>query len=409
MKRVIEYITNPAKTEPHLIGGLSCDINNAYNQFVMTKRHYQKEAGRQYIHFMQSFAPYEKITPEEVKSMADELVKMKQFEGYEIIYATHIDRAHLHTHFILNTVNAVTGLKWKQGATELQMIKDYSDELCRKRGLTITVGKKGNYKKRGEYRAKIKAQSWKHELYLAVKEVKRLSKSKDDFISNMNKLGYKVNWTDTRKHITFVTPDGKKCRNNKLYPPEKFTKESLLKTFELNTSRASDEVDIENSTNCSINSTVENVKEYIVAYEKAEELELEGLRTGYRKIIEHNNYILAMKEMGQGNGYEFVTWMYSYDKKGVTIGRYFNDYESAKENMAIRSGLIDRNKMFNETELKLIHTNLINYVALNPNIEYRIEEAIGSVLDKIENIIPEILARDELEELELVDDDGLEL
>jgi len=75
----------------------------------------------------------------------------------------------------------------------------------------------------------------------------------------------------------------------------------------------------------------------------------------------------------------------------------------------IRSGLIDRNKMFNETELKLIHTNLINYVALNPNIEYRIEEAIGSVLDKIENIIPEILARDELEELELVDDDGLEL
>lgn len=240
MKRVIAYITNPDKTEPHLTGGLNCDSDNAFNQFVMTKRSYQKETGRQYIHFMQSFAPYDRVTPEDVKNIADELLKDKSFEGYEITYATHTDRAHLHTHFIVNTVNTKTGLKWKQSAEGLQKLKDYSDELCKKRELIITHGKKGNYKKRGEYRAKDKSQSWKHELFLAIQKVKRCSVDKDDFIGNMNKLGYKVNWTDNRKYITFITPDGKKCRNKKLYPPEQFTKEALLKTFKQNTQRASE-------------------------------------------------------------------------------------------------------------------------------------------------------------------------
>jgi len=240
MKRVLEYIVNAAKTEPHLMDGANCDINNAYHQFVLTKRNYNKETGRQYIHFTQSFAPYDKVTPEEVKKIADELLQMKFFKGFQVDYAVHIDKDHLHTHFVVNTVNADTGLKWKQSAEQLQFLKDYSDDLCRKRGLIITQGKKGNHKNRGEYRTKDKGQSWKYELYLAVKKVKWGSKSKEDFIENMKKLGYKVDWTDTRKYITFTTPSGKKCRNRKLYPPEKFTKETLLKTFDLNQQRAKD-------------------------------------------------------------------------------------------------------------------------------------------------------------------------
>lgn len=238
MKRVINYIVNPVKTEPHLIDGLNCDINNAHSQFVQTKREYGKETGRQYIHFTQSFAPYDKVTPTDVKEIADELVQMDFFKGFEIAYAVHTDKEHLHTHFIVNSVNAETGLKWKQSAEQLQMLKDYSDELCRKRGLIITNGKKDNRINRGEFRSKSKGQSWKYELYLAVKKVKWCSKSKEDFISNMEKLGYKVDWTDNRKYITFTNPEGKKCRNRKLYPPENFTKEALLKSFELNNKRA---------------------------------------------------------------------------------------------------------------------------------------------------------------------------
>lgn len=245
MKRVLDYIINPLKTEPHLIDGYNCDINNAYNQFVLTKRDYNKETGRQYIHFVQSFAPYDKVTPEIVKSIADELVQMEYFKGFQIAYAVHTDKAHLHCHFVINTVNADTGIKWKQSAEELQSMKDYSDGLCRKRGLLITQGKQGSHINRGEHRTKLKGQSWKYELYLAVKKMKWCSKSREEFILNLNKLGYKVDWTDTRTYITFTTPEGRKCRNRKLYPPEKFTKEALVKAFDLNQQKA-DEKTIKN-------------------------------------------------------------------------------------------------------------------------------------------------------------------
>lgn len=46
----------------------------------------------------------------------------------------------------------------------------------------------------------------------------------------MNKLGYQVNWTDTRKYITYTTPEGYKCRDNKLYE-EKYTKGVMENEF----------------------------------------------------------------------------------------------------------------------------------------------------------------------------------
>lgn len=234
LRRVIDYILREDKTQLGLYSGFNCDADNAYNDFIMTKRNYYKETGRQYIHFVQSFSNYEKVSAETVKAIADELLLMDKFKGFQVVYATHMDTDNLHTHFVLNTVNSYTGMKWKMSKEELQSLKDYSDEICRKYGLIITHGKKGAYLNRGEYRSRNKEKSWKYELFLAVKHAKRCSISKDDFIENLKQLGYGVNWSDKRKYITFINPDGKKCRNRKLYPPEKFTKEALLKRFDLN-------------------------------------------------------------------------------------------------------------------------------------------------------------------------------
>jgi len=234
LKRVLDYINNYAKTEAYLKGSHNCNILKPYQDMYMNKRTLNKTKGRQYVHFTQSFAPYDKVTPELVKKIADELVQHQSFNGYQVAYAVHTDRDHLHTHFVVNTVHMETGKKWRQSKEELQAFKDYSDDLCRKYGLIITKGKKGNHINRGEYRTKDKGMSWKYELFLAVKHCKWTSKSKEDFINNMNKLGYSVNWTDERKYITFTNKDGKKCRSRKLYPPEHFTKEALLSAFEKN-------------------------------------------------------------------------------------------------------------------------------------------------------------------------------
>ncbi len=234
LRRVIDYILRDDKTELGLNSGFNCDADNAYNDFVMTKRNYNKETGRQYIHFVQSFSDREEISPETVKAIADELLMMDKFKGFQVVYATHTDTDNLHTHFILNTVNSYTGMKWKMSKEELQELKDYSDEICRRYGLIITHGKKGSHINRGEYRTKGKSKSWKYELYLAVVEARKYATSREDFIFKLKKLGYQTEWSDNRKYITFTNIDGKKCRNRKLYPPEQFTKEALEKRFELN-------------------------------------------------------------------------------------------------------------------------------------------------------------------------------
>ena len=172
----------------------------------------------------------------------------------------------------------------------------------------------------------------------------------NEFVRQIEKLGYRIELSDNPKYFGCIY-DGE----NKMC--------TLFVNGELSTNEYSD-----------ITRALNNVKEYLKAFENAGDLKAEGLRYGYKKLMEYNGYVLAMCETD--NEYEFVTWQYSYDGKSVNLGRYFNDYESAKENMAIRCGLIDRSKMFTETEMKLIYTNLINYVGLDPNIEYKNEKAI---------------------------------
>lgn len=142
-------------------------------------------------------------------------------------------------------------------------------------------------------------------------------------------------------------------------------------------------------------------------YNQLKPLQADGLRKGYRKILEHDGHVLAMGKMQEG--FEFATWLYTYDGNSVTLGHYFTSLEAAKEDFAKRAGLINANRMFGETDLKLIHSSLVNYVGLNDNLNYKDEKAIGSILEKIELIVPEILRHKKLEDLEMVADDGIEL
>lgn len=236
MNRVINYIMRPDKTRDDLTYAELCKTESAYHDFIQVKQLFEKEAGRQYIHFVQSFSPEENITPKIANEIAKKLITHPIFGGFQIVLATHIDTPHIHTHFIINSVNSDTGRKWQQSSQDLQALKDFSDELCREYGLTVIDNQNKNkgHKSGGEYRAEERGESWKYELFLAVTECMKASVSRDDFIKKMNILGYQVLWEENRKYITFITPEGKKCRNRKLYPPERFTKENMEKVFERN-------------------------------------------------------------------------------------------------------------------------------------------------------------------------------
>ena len=238
LKAVIEYILNPLKTDDELCGGFNCDKKRAFEDFIEVKKDFNNKLdGKQCIHFIQSFDPKETISPQTAKAIADRLIEFEQFKGFQIVYSTHTDREHMHNHFVINSVNSATGLKWQQSTKDLQALKDFSDKICLEFGLSIIEESEKRHKSSGEYRAKQKGQSWKYELYLAVVNCMRYSNSKDDFIKNMEKLGYKTKWEDNRKYITFELANGRKCRNNKLYPSDRFTKEALLEQFTFNAKR----------------------------------------------------------------------------------------------------------------------------------------------------------------------------
>lgn len=166
---------------------------------------------------------------------------------------------------------------------------------------------------------------------------------------------------------------------------------------------------INTNANAEINKIVYRTNEYLKNYEQAEELQASGLKVGYKKLNEFNGYVLAMRVIPSLNEYEFVTWQYSLDGQSVNYGHYMTDYEAAKEDFAIRAGLIDNNKLFTETQLKLIYSSLVSYVGLNENIDYKTEKSIGEILEKINSIIPEIEHHEVMEDYAMVPEDGLEL
>lgn len=72
--------------------------------------------------------------------------------------------------------------------------------------------------------------SWKLDLIQAINDALEYADDRESFVENMEYEGYEVIWTDTRKHITFVCPDGRRCRDSSLHD-ETFLKENLETLF----------------------------------------------------------------------------------------------------------------------------------------------------------------------------------
>ncbi len=234
MKKLINYVLNPIKTSEAISGGRYCSPETAYNEFLFTKRLFCKTEGRLFRHFVQSFSPTDNVTPQTAKDIAERLLSSQEFNGFQILYAVHTDKAHIHTHFVVNTVSVEDGHKWQQSSKQLQELKNMSDQICAERGLSVIPPNNHGHKSRGEYRSEKNGNSWKFQLYTDVTNSLDISRSRNEFINNLALLGYSTKWTDKDKYVTFTTPEGKKCRNSHLYPQERFLKESMEKRFAYN-------------------------------------------------------------------------------------------------------------------------------------------------------------------------------
>jgi hypothetical protein len=254
----LDYVTKEEKTEEKLVTGLHCEADTVKEEMQATKELWGKTGGRTYKHFVQSYHADEDITPEQAHKNAIELAKNTEaWKGHEVLIATHIDRGHIHSHFIVNSVNFENGYKLQWSKADLQNLKDRCNEQSREQGLHVPEkGKTFEGAEREEtvawskdtYQLLKKAEqgevkSYVQDIALSVLDCKEQATSREDFIQKMSERGYGVDWQDNHKYITFTDlarqeQGEKQCkvRNNKLekYYNMDFGKEELERGFEIN-------------------------------------------------------------------------------------------------------------------------------------------------------------------------------
>ncbi|MFV0496866.1 MAG: relaxase/mobilization nuclease domain-containing protein [Candidatus Fimivivens sp.] len=231
MSAVMNYAMKTEKTlfeGERLVSGLNCSPQTVYHQFINTKLYHGKDSGRMYYHMVQSFPKGEDVPPKIAHEMAVKLAE--HFKDYEVLICTHTDRDHIHSHFIINSVAIDSGRKFHISTPEIEPIRQLNDRLCMEYGFEICKPKPKHERTKSmgvaEYHAAAKGESWKMRLVNTIDECMKYAVSKEQFIELMEFEGYGVKWTDTRKSITYTTPKGMKCRDDRLYE-SKYLKERM--------------------------------------------------------------------------------------------------------------------------------------------------------------------------------------
>ena len=235
MRGVMRYVMQEKKTawdgEP-LISGINCQVQSVYDDFLNTKLLYHKDGGVMFYHMVQSFPKGAEVDPRQAHEAARRLAEY--FDGCEVLVCTHVDREHIHSHCVINSVNFETGKKLHMAKEQIQELMRRNDAICQEMGLPVFEA--ARQQSRGmsgaEYHTALKGQSWKLRLMNTIDECMKYAADKDAFVSLMESEGYAVRWEDTRKYITYTAPDSMRCRDNKLHE-EKYCKEAMEHEFRI--------------------------------------------------------------------------------------------------------------------------------------------------------------------------------
>ena len=235
MRGVMLYVMQEKKTAwdgVPLVSGINCQPQSVYDDFLNTKLLYHKDSGVMFYHMVQSFPKGAAVDSRQAHEAARRLAEY--FEGCEVLICTHVDREHVHSHCVINSVNFDTGKKLHMAKEQLQELMRRNDAICLEMGLPVfePTTQQARGMSGAEYHTALKGQSWKLRLMNTIDECMKYAADKDAFVSLMASEGYAVRWESGRKYITYTTPDGMRCRDNKLHE-EKYCKEVMEHEFRI--------------------------------------------------------------------------------------------------------------------------------------------------------------------------------
>ena len=219
-RTVINYVCNKEKTTDKLISGKDCIPESCEYEFAEVKKAFGKTDGRTYYHMIQSFSPDDRITPEQSHEVGLQMAEL--FEGYQVLVVTHTNKAHIHNHLVINSVNFENGKKLTISNQELEEIKNYSNSICLQNGWDVTEAKTRRNRN----------PKWKQIIIEDALTAMAESYSMDEYISKLKELGIYVSYNPDYKYMTYSDAEGHKCRDAKLFD-ERLLKKNLELYFDL--------------------------------------------------------------------------------------------------------------------------------------------------------------------------------
>ena len=237
VKRSIDYICNPAKTDGEtLITAFGTTVEYAPAMFANALKKTDPSDPNLAYHLIQSFAPGE-VGAKEAHEIGKELAERLLGGRYSYIVSTHTDKNHCHNHIIFCAADNITHKKYHDCKRSYWNIRHINDELCEEHNLSVIKENKHIGKSYKEWMADKAGTSWKSKLKSDINETIKQAHTYDEFLDLMKSKGYEIKDAEispeAHKYIGFRAPGQERwIRGRAKSLGEDFTKDRIRERIE---------------------------------------------------------------------------------------------------------------------------------------------------------------------------------
>ena len=207
---VLKYVVNTKKTklEEIFVSGINCEPATVDSEFMAVKEFWNKTDKNILWHGEQGFKPGE-IDPHTAHEIGRKLAQKMWGDKFQILVTTHIDKAHIHNHFVFNSVSFVDGKKYHYDYSEIYRLRRESDKLCREYGLSVIETPKSKGISHFEWENGGNPKTVRGLIKEDIDEAIENSETLREVYSYLEqKLGYEVNTRN--KYVTLRPPGSEK-------------------------------------------------------------------------------------------------------------------------------------------------------------------------------------------------------
>ena len=142
----------------------------------------------------------------------------------------------------------------------------------------------------------------------------------------------------------------------------------------------------------SVIDTAKMTSEYMAILEYAPQLKASGLVGDYRVLADFGDAVLVGHPTERG--VQFVTWEWDWDREGVHQGNYFyEDYEAAKQDFTVRSGLVQKDALFEAEQLAEFYHALKFVRERDENLSFGRDQELAELMEQVGGLLPEAALR----------------